>query len=271
LWYQGKVIALPTLDHNRGNNGIANSINADGEVAGAAENNNMEPSCPTYDPASLQFQQYQFKPVIWRRHGIAELATVAGDPVGWAKVINDRGQTVGATGTCATFSFTLGFPMYPAHAVLWEKDGTPVDLGSLGGDSKSLWGNVAEAINNHGHVVGSSSLSDDVTFHAFFWTKEAGMMKDLGPIANSLGITNSFAIGINDKDEIVGVSTDLKAQFVATIWKRGVATDLNTLIAANSSLTLLSGCWINSKGEIIGLAADASGAFHGYELIPAAQ
>jgi probable HAF family extracellular repeat protein len=268
VWSNGKTIGLPTLDRGRGNNGVANSINDLGEVAGAAENTTTEASCPTYDPASLQFQQYQFKPVIWRRQGVEVLHPVGGDPVGLAKVVNNKGQAVGATGTCAVFNFLLGFPMHPLHAVLWEKDGTPVDLGSLGGDGQSFWGNVAAAINDSGHIVGSSSLSDDVTFHGFFWTKEAGKMQDLGPIPNSTGIANSFAIGINDRDEVVGVSTDLNLQVVATIWKHGVATDLNTLIPANSPLVLLSGCWINSKGEIVGLALDSTGAYHGYELIP---
>jgi probable HAF family extracellular repeat protein len=140
--------------------------------------------------------------------------------------------------------------------------------GRSGAVRKSFWGNVAEAINDAGHVVGSSSLADDVTFHGFFWAKDSSGMQDLAPIANSTGITNSFAIAINDKDEAVGVSTDLETQFVATLWKHGVVTDLNTLIPANSPLLLLSGCWINSKGEIIGLALDATGAYHGYELIP---
>jgi probable HAF family extracellular repeat protein len=269
LWQENKMIALPTLDRGHGNNGVANSINDSGEVAGAAENANAEPSCPTYDPASLQFQQYQFKPVIWRLHGVEVLPAVGRDPVGLAKVINNRGQSVGATGTCATFNFLLGFPMHPLHAVLWEKDGTPIDLGSLGGDEQSFWGNAASAINDSGHVVGSSSLSDDVTFHGFLWTKDAGTMRDLGPIPNSTGIANSFAIALNDRDEVVGVSTDLETQFVATIWRHGVATDLNTPIPANSPLILLSGCWINSRGEIIGLALDATGAYHGYELTPA--
>jgi probable HAF family extracellular repeat protein len=268
LWQDGKMIALPTLDRGRGNNGIALSINDFGEVAGAAENIATEPSCPPYDPGSLQFQVYQFKPVIWRSQGVEKLAAVGGDPVGLARVINNRGQAVGATGTCATFNFALGYPMHPLHAVLWEKDGTPVDLGSLGGNAESLWGNAAEAINDSGHVVGSSSLSDNATFHGFFWTKDSGKMQDLAPIVNSTGITNSFAISINDQDEIVGVSTDLEMQFVATIWRHGVATDLNTLIPANSPLILVSGCWINSKGNIIGLALDASGAYHAYELLP---
>jgi probable HAF family extracellular repeat protein len=136
---------------------------------------------------------------------------------------------------------------------------------------KPLWGNHAQGINSSGHVVGASSLADDVTLHGFFWSGEAGGMQDLKPIKNSTKITNSFAVGINDSDVVVGVSTDFTMQFVATIWKNGVATDLNTLIPAKSPLYLLSGCSINSSGQIIGLAADEEGNIHGYELIPTGE
>jgi probable HAF family extracellular repeat protein len=267
LWQDGSVVELPTLGDNHGNNGVANSINDHGEIVGSAENSKLEKSCPTYDAKALQFQQYQFKPVLWWDHATLELATVGGDPVGSAVGINKRGQAVGSTGTCAVFNF-FGYPMQPLHAVLWERDGAPVDLGSLGGDEKSVWGNHAQGINNSGHIVGASSLSDDVTLHGFFWSGETSGMKDLKPIKNTTKITNSFAVGINDSDVVVGVSTDFTTQFVATIWKKGVATDLNTLIPAKSSLYLLSGCSINSSGQIIGLAADAKGNFHAYELIP---
>ena len=264
LWLYGTMIALPTLDDNRGNNGVANSINALGEIAGAAENTVPEPTCPSYDPGKLQFQQYQFKPVLWRGGAIRELPTLGGDPVGSAAAVNNRGQSVGSTGTCSVFNFVLGFSMHPLHAVLWERDGTPVDLKSLGGSDQSMWGNVAEGINSAGHVVGSSSLPDNVTFHAYLWTRNSGRMRDLGTAA---GLSNSLAIAINDKDEVVGISTDLATQFIATLWKDGVAWDLNTLIP-KSPLQLLSGCSINSRGEIIGLAVDSNGALHGYKLLP---
>ena len=187
---------------------------------------------------------------------------MGGDPVGAAKVVNNKGKAMGATGTCSVFGLIFPFPMQPLHAVLWEQDGTPIDLWSLGGNEKSLWGNLAESINNSGHVVGSFSLSDNVTLHAFFWTRETGRMQDLGPIKNNTQITNSFAIAINDSDDVVGSSLDFATRFDATIWKHGVATDLNTLIPANSPLHLMFGCCINASGQIIGLAMDGSGAYH---------
>ena len=268
LWWNGQMTALPTLDNNRGNNGVAAAINDLGEVAGTAEN--TTPGCPAQNPAAYLNQYYQYKPVLWRGHAIEELGTVGGDPVGTALSINNQGESAGLTGTCGAFNLVLGYYMNPLHAVLWEKDGTPVDLGSLGGDANSALGNAAKAINSFGHVVGYSSLTDDATINAFLWTKGAGKMMALPPIQ---GVANSIAIALNDSDVVVGSSIDSTlTNLTATIWKHGMPTDLNTLIPANASLHLIFGCSITSRGVILGLATDLTGAvYHGYELIPAGE
>jgi hypothetical protein len=268
LWWDGQMTALPTLDNNHGNNGFAAAINDFGEVAGAAEN--TTPGCPTQNPAASLNQYYQYKPVLWRDHAIEELATVGGDPVGTAVAINNHGEAVGTTGTCGAASFVVGYYINPLHAVLWEKDGTPIDLKSLGGNESSALGNAAKAINSGGHVVGFSSLPDNVTINAFFWTRETGKMQALVPLK---GIANSIAIALNDSDEVVGSSINSAfTTMTATIWKNGVPADLNTLIPANSSLYLIFGCSINSRGQILGLATNLAGTvYHAYELIPVVE
>lgn len=268
LWWDGQMTALPTLDNNHGNNGVAAAINDFGEVAGAAEN--TTPGCPTQNPTASLNQYYQYKPVLWRDHAIEELATVGGDPVGTAVAINNHGEAAGMTGTCGAFNLLLGYYINSLHAVLWEKDGTPIDLGSLGGNEQSPMGTGAKDLNSRGHVVGFSSLKDNMTFNAFFWTKETGKMQALIPIK---GIANSIAIGLNDSDEVVGSSISSNfATLKATIWKQGVPTDLNTLIADNSSLYLIVGCSINSRGQILGLATNLAGTvYHAYELIPVGE
>jgi probable HAF family extracellular repeat protein len=268
LWWDGQMTALPTLDNNHGNNGFAAAINDFGEVAGAAEN--TTPGCPTQNPAASLNQYYQYKPVLWRHHAIEELVTVGGDPVGTAVAINNHGEAVGTTGTCGAASFVVGYYINPLHAVLWEKDGTPIDLKSLGGNESSALGNAAKDINSRGHVVGFSSLSDNATINAFLWTRETGKMKALVPIK---GVANSIAIALNDSDEVVGSSINSAfTTMTATIWKQGVAADLNTLIPANSSLYLIFGCSINSRGEILGLATNLAGTvYHAYELIPVGE
>jgi probable HAF family extracellular repeat protein len=268
LWWDGQMIALPTLDNNHGNNGVAAAVNDFGEVVGTAEN--TTPGCPTQNPGVGLYQYYQFKPVLWRDHTVEQLPTVGGDPVGSAFAINDRGQVAGMTGTCGAFNFLLGYFINPLHAVLWEKDGRPIDLKSLGGNENSLLGNAAKSINRFGHVVGFSSISDNQTIHAFFWTRELGKMQDLKPLS---GVANSLAIGLNDSDVVVGGS--LSADFstlTATMWKHGEPTNLNIYVPARSTLSLLFGCSINSRGEILGLAYDTNAkAYHGYELIPAEE
>jgi probable HAF family extracellular repeat protein len=262
------MTALPTLDNNRGNNGVAAAINDLGEVVGASEN--TTPGCPTQNPTAYLNQYYQYKPVLWRDHAIEELATVGGDPVGTAVAINNHGESVGMTGTCGAFSLVLGYYMNPLHAVLWEKDGKPIDLKSLGGNESSALGNAAKDINASGHVAGYSSLSDNATIHAFLWTREKGKMQDLKPIK---GIANSIAIALNDSDEVVGSSiSSTFSTLTATLWKHGVPVDLNTLIPADSSLYLLFGCSINSRGQILGLATNLAGTvYHAYELIPVGE
>jgi hypothetical protein len=47
--------------------------------------------------------------------------------------------------------------------------------------------------------------------------------------------------------------------------------DLNSLIPANSELYLFTACSINSRGEIIGLALDVQGNFHGYLATPSGE
>jgi uncharacterized membrane protein len=133
-------------------------INSRGEVAGYAETNTPDP-----DPACTVSQ---FKPVLWKNGNARELSTVSGDPDGVAAWINDKGQAVGASGACGAFSPYSGLHLVENHALLWEKDGSMIDLGNLGGTG-GIAGNHACAINNRGQVVGHSELTGNTTFHGF--------------------------------------------------------------------------------------------------------
>ena len=261
LWHDGVMVPLPTLDG--GNNGIANAINNRGEIGGVAENASIDSNCS----AVTQFQKYYFKPVYWLNGEVHELPTLGkSDPEGSVLAINDSGQLAGGTGTCSPFNPLVFIGLQPVHAVLWEKDGTPMDLGTLGGDTHAIPGHLALGINNYGQVVGYSTLSDDVTSHGFLWTMETGML-DLPPVP-SLANATSSAIDINDSGVIVGVSTDFST-FDATIWRNNIPTDLNELIPQDSPLHLWVACSINSRGQIIGFGFNAeTGEFHGYELNP---
>jgi probable HAF family extracellular repeat protein len=275
-WQNGVLSALPMLKDAKGaagHNAAAKAINILGQVAGLAENTTPDSTCPTYNPSptSLQFQTYQFKPVLWADSEIQPLATSGvdasgkpfNDPDGAVFSMNDRGQAVGATGTCTGYTSFLTY-LNSLHATLWE-DGFLIDLGNLGGVVPGI-GNFAYDINRAGHVVGTSGTSDG-SFHAFFWSP-ATRIQDLGTVAGDVA---SVGLAIDDAGDTGGVSfpADPNASPRAFIRPEGGAmVDLNTLIPANSELYLFSVCSINSRGEIIGLAFDSQGNFHGYLATP---
>jgi probable HAF family extracellular repeat protein len=231
LWQHGSIVRLPILG---GGNGAAFGLNNRGEVAGDAETNAADPTC-------VSPQVLQYKPVIWDRHGVHELPTFSGDPDGAALAINDRGEAVGWSGTCAP-----GYGPHETflHALLW-KDGTMTDLGNLGGKTNI----VASDVNNRGQVIGYSNTANDLTHHAFVW--RAGVMTDLGTLA---GDSSSEPSDINELGQVVGASLDSGGNPRAFFWQRETITDLNELIPADSSFFLLYGGSINSRSEITGLA-----------------
>ena len=254
-WESDVMTPLPTLG---GNNGVANQISDLGLVVGFAENTTTDPACPAP-------QIFQFKPALWTDGKVKELPTLAGDPDGVALSSNEIGQVVGASGICTTFNFSTLFNLQPVHPLLWQK-GKAIDLGSLGGTTGQAGGNIAWGINNHGQVVGVSDLVGDTAFHAFLWTTAHGM-QDLGTLTGDFASAGS---SINDRGEGVGVSLDASFNGRAFLWQSGVMKDLNTLVPPGS-LSLISGCSINSRGEIAGLALTSTGEFHAYRAIPVQQ
>ncbi|MDR3701193.1 MAG: hypothetical protein P4L56_16215 [Candidatus Sulfopaludibacter sp.] len=277
IWQNGVMSALPLLKDATGVAGrdaVAKGINLLGQVAGVAENTTFDSTCPLYDPSptALQFQSYQFKPVIWKNGEIQQLPTSGNDsngkafndPDGVAFSINDRGQAVGATGTCTGYTPFLTY-LNAVHATLWQ-NGSAIDLGNLGGIGPTGIGNFAYDVNRLGHVVGTSGTSNG-SFHAFFWSPEA-LIQDLGTVQGDVA---SASIAINDIGDIGGVSFPADPTASPRAFIRpdgGTMEDLNSLIPADSALYLFSVCSINSRGEIIGLALDAQGNFHGYLATP---
>jgi probable HAF family extracellular repeat protein len=281
VWQNGLMRALPLLkDENgvTGRNAGAKGINIWGQVGGVAENTTVDSTCPPYDPALFQYQTYQEKPVIWANGKIRELPTSGTDskgnafhdPDGVVFRINDSGQAVGATGTCAGFTFSY---VNGLHATLWQ-NGSVIDLGNLGGTGPQPplgSGNLAYYVNTSGQVVGTSGTSGGLQ-HAFFWSPET-LIQDVGTITGDVA---SVGLSISDLGDMGGVSfpagsleavpTASPRAFIRP--KGGKMMDLNSLIPADSELYLFSTCSINSRGEIIGLAFDTQGNFHGYLATP---
>lgn len=262
LWQRGLMTALPTLG---GPNATIGGINDRGEIAGAAETNVRDPSCPgTLAPGGNGPQLLSYQAVIWgpKTTDIRILKPLPGDTVGMALWINNGGQAVGGSGTCATSS--LPPISYGSHAVMWDADGTPHDLGNLG--SKVI--NMALAISNAGNVVGVSAVTDKATpgngVHAFTWTAK-GAMKDLGVLPGDAG---SIGLSVNDAGDAVGTSQDSDGNPRAFLWHAGAMFDLNALSAGASDLYLLFAEAINSRAEIVGFGATETGDLHGFLAIP---
>jgi probable HAF family extracellular repeat protein len=255
------MTALPNL--KGGNNGQTYWINSQGQLAGVAENGTSDSTCARATP----YQVLRFEAVIWSPTGeIQELSPLKGDTVGFAFGINNNGQTIGVSGLCSN---TTAPPVSPAsgapHGVLWEKDGSPIDLGNLGGTTFT----VPAAINDLGEVAGASQSSKDGNKHAFLWTRETGMW-DLGNLPGDVVTAATCCNTINNHDDIVGISCPgPEGSCRAFIWTKQekVLTDLNTLIPKDSGWYLQAACSINDTGEIVGQGS-INGEIHAFLLAP---
>jgi probable HAF family extracellular repeat protein len=273
VWQFGVITPLPTLG---GTNASFGAINNLGAVSGYAENKHRDPDCrPGVAINGTGPQVLDFEPVIWgpRPEHIRQLPLLPGDTVGMALGLNDLGQAVGTTGTCAN---TLIAPFIAGpHAVLWDIDGSVHNLGNLGGTTNiTLLGaaTVAFSINNRGQVAGVSDLPGDQIFHPFLWTRQTGMV--------DLGVLDGDAVGaglsLNNWGDVVGASTTAPGpaggNARAFLWHRGHMSDLNALIPANSSMYLITAFSINDEGQIAGFGVVTSGPtageVHGFLATP---
>ena len=235
LWQYFHMSTLPTLG---GNNGQASAINNRGQIVGFAENGIVDSTCsPGTTNSRIQL------PVLWEKgnHGIykAQALPTGSDPDGDAFWINDRGQAVGNTGTCAGAT---------SHAASW-KNGTLTTLQDLGTFA------LAFSINDQEQIVGFVGSPDGTTQYGALWQNDT--LTALGILPGDFG---GIASGINNKGQVVGSNFDSKFNWShAFIWQGGVMTDLNTLFPASSNLYATMANKINERGQIAGMAIVLSG------------
>jgi len=187
---------------------------------------------------------------LWSGASVTNLSALDGS-YSQAFAINDSGHIVGSS---SALNNTV------THATLW-KGGSLTDLGTLGGTYSS-----ANAINISGQVVGQSKITGDMAIHATLW--DGSSVIDLGTLVG----TFSDAKAINAAGLVVGASSisSIPNDNVATLWAKGSALDLNSLLDANT----LSAGWvlkeatgINDKGWIVGNAHNTiTGVDHGFLL-----
>lgn len=145
---------------------FANDINNNGVIVGSYKSNPM---------AIAPTQPYLWDPLLGGR----SLSAAGGS----AQAINDLGQVVGMVAG--------------SGIVLWDSDGTMIELGYLPGTDPNR-GTGARDINNLGQVVGS------MTGHAFLWSIDLGLADLNDLLAPGSGWFLDSAIAINNLGEIVG-------------------------------------------------------------------
>jgi probable HAF family extracellular repeat protein len=261
VWQNGSMSDLPTLG---GDNGFATGVNDWGVIVGWAENTTHDPTCDQY---TNTHQVLQFEAVMWVRgsdddaakgYRAIELPPYPGDLDGAATAINQFGQVVGISGICdaAVGGGTA------EHMIVWDHGKIARELPTLGG---AFW-NTPMDINNLGDVAGFADLPGDgptlaqANFHAFFWSARpylcnGGVITGTCDLGTLSGDSLSEALGVNDRDQVVGISLPSGHAF---IWQNGKMTDLNSMRAAGTTLVLTDAQDINDLGEITGQALDPS-------------
>jgi probable HAF family extracellular repeat protein len=202
------------------------SINGDGDISGL--------SAGGYDA------------LIHRRGINIDLGSLGGMG-STATDLNDREQAVGFSVT-AVFpaANTASQPTVDYHAFRYT-DGKMTDLGTLGGTDSA-----ANAINDHGVVVGYSNVASNAAMHAFLFSQ--GKMTDLG----TLGGRNSEAAAINDQGAVVGASLTSSSVGHGFVDLHGRMIDLNSLIPAASGLVITNAMDINNRGQIVAQGYETS-------------
>ena len=242
-WVSGAMTALPPFPG--GLNSYATAVNNRGEIVGWAENSVIDATCNT------AVQTLQFRAAMWEPDGtMKELPPLPGDSTSAATAINDRGQVVGISGACG---IAVG-GVSAAHSVLWQ-NGVPAEIPNLGGPA---W-NTPTAINNKGTVVGFSLPAGQEgtrNFEAFLWTQAGGLVR-LGKLPGDI---RAEALGVNEKNQVVGLSRGGRNVFRAFLWQNGVMTDLNCLTVPGSPFLLFAND-INDSGEISGELFDPTALF----------
>ncbi len=169
-------------------------------------------------------------------YAVFELARVDG-PGSTTRCINEQGSICGT-------SDIQGGAFY--RAVIWNTEGAPTELGTLGGDLST-----AKGINEHGEAVGWATYEPGGSFReqrAVLWRD--GEIIDLG----TLGGETSEAQAINDLTQVVGYSDYEISSGGGFIWENGEMRALPTLGRSGGSAYD-----INNAGQIVGTSVNNEG------------
>jgi len=211
----------------------------------------------------------ELRGVRWTDMAIEDLGTLGGSH-SMAAGINSRGQVVGFALNQTPDPFSMYyFRIFgvgngtQTRAVMWDKDNTIHDLGTLGTGNDS-WGDF---VNERGQVAGfsyTSSFPDPITglppTHPFLWDPNSGThgkMFDVGTLGGSSAGSEipNMQGALNNLGHIVGGSYLADDQnFHPFFWEEGKPIrDLGTLGGSCGTAEA-----INDADEVVG-RADVSG------------
>ncbi|MBI5384695.1 MAG: hypothetical protein HZA90_08385 [Verrucomicrobia bacterium] len=175
-----------------------------------------------------------------------------------ANAINNRGQIAGGTGGSAwRFTPGVGVEVFPETAdgrgindAGWVVGQAPPWNAFLYRDDQgviNLGPGAANAINNHGVVVGEWWGLPSVDYSAVVWAN--GQARLLGTFGGDI----SSASAINNRNQVVGLSQRSDGSQVGFIWteEEGML-DLNSLVDTNSGWQWIGANDINENGWIAG-------------------
>jgi probable HAF family extracellular repeat protein len=259
--------------------GIGVQLNNRGEVIAQLGTAVPDP----YNPNCLADDCFIWHGAVGQTNGtITDLGALPGVNHSVPVCITERGLIAGISQNSLIDPLT-SFPQ--VRAVLWNRDRSIVDLGTLGGNSSQGF-----AANNRGQVVGVAlndtpenpdfaGFMNDLggvlpaaqQVRAFLW--QNGSMQDLG----TLGGNDASATMINERGQIAGCSftntTPNDTTGIPTVhpflWSNGTMQDLGSLggtLAVIGSFNLwTTGQVLNDFGEVIGTSTlDADEAWHAF-------
>jgi len=181
VWERGKVRDLGVLPGRTESDAYA--INERGQVIGTACS-----FCTAKDPDAIA------RGFLWQAGRMTALALLPGRSNCVANAISDRGQVVGRS----------DYGGAELHPVRWQA-GKAIGLRLPG-----AWDGEAEALNNHGQIVGYGE--SDSGSRAFLWYRGTTL-----PLAG-LGGGEGGANAINNQGQIIGWSAAKNGYLHAVLW-----------------------------------------------------
>ena len=209
-----------------GNIGATAGVNDAGQVTGTL----------TIIKDSFHWYGHSF---VWsREHGMVDIGTLPGRDNTFMPAINNRSEITGISDSTA---------VPPPHAIRWSARSGIEDLGLLvNGDYSDSYG---RAINDAGMIAGDAfaGVSDEGLgiYHAFVWTRAAGMVD-----IDTLGNRSSSSVAIGANGLVAGNILNPPNNYGSIFWwTRG--SGMHDLGAASGQGTWMSA--MSSGGRIAGV------------------